>query len=76
MNNRKQGSNGCVDTFEDEEQIRRMVSFQVQEIVDEDRHGVPRTGTGGCIGEEEDTEGKYILERDKQNGYELESNYV
>ncbi len=24
-------SNGCVDTLEDEEQIRRMVSFQVQE---------------------------------------------
>ncbi len=56
MNNRKQGSNGCVDTLEDEEQIRRMVSFQVQEIVDEDRHRVPRTGTGGCIGEEEDEE--------------------
>ncbi len=25
---------------------------------------------------EDDTEGKYILERDKQNGYVLESNYV
>ncbi len=40
-------SNGCVDTLENEEQIRRMVSFQVQEIVDGDRRGVSRTGTGG-----------------------------
>ncbi len=46
--------NGCVDTLEDEEQIRRMVSFQVQEIVDGDRRGVSRTGTGGGFGEEED----------------------
>ncbi len=79
-------NSGCDDTSESEEQIRQMVFLLVQEIVDEDRHGVPRTGTGGCIGEEEDrgrggnteddTEGKYILERDQQNGYVLESNYV
>ncbi len=79
-------NSGCDDTSESEEQIRQMVFLLVQELVDEDRHGVPRTGKGGCIGEEEDrgrggnteddTEGKYILERDKQNGYVLESNYV
>ncbi len=42
MNSRKQVSNGC-----DEEQIRQMVSIQVQEIVDGDRCGILRTGTGG-----------------------------
>ncbi len=70
MNNRKQVNRGCDDTSERKEQIRQMVSLQVQEIVDGDRRGVPRTGTGGGIGEEEDrgrggdteddTEGKYI----------------
>ncbi len=47
MNSRKQVSNGCDDTLEGEEQSRRMVSFQVQEIVDGDRRGILRTGTGG-----------------------------
>ncbi len=47
MNSRKQVSNGFDDTLEGDEQIRPMVSFQVQEIVDGDRRG----------GEEEDTEG-------------------
>ncbi len=45
-------SNRHDDTLEGEEQIRQMVSFQVQEIVDGDRHGVLRTGTGGCVGED------------------------
>ncbi len=40
-------SNGCDDTLEGEEQIRQMVSIQVQEIVDGDRCGILRTGTGG-----------------------------
>ncbi len=38
-------NSGCDDTSESEEQIRQMVFLLVQEIVDEDRHGVPRTGT-------------------------------
>ncbi len=57
MNSRKQVSNGFDDTLEGDEQIRPMVSFQVQEIVDGDRRGGSWTGTGGWIGEEEDTEG-------------------
>ncbi len=40
-------SNGFDDTLEGDEQIRPMVSFQVQEIVDGDRHGGSWTGTGG-----------------------------
>ncbi len=40
MNSRKQVSNRYDDTLEGEEQIRQIVSFQVQEIVDGDRRGV------------------------------------
>ncbi len=47
MNSRKQVSNGFDDSLEGEEQIRPMVSFQVQEIVDGDRRGGSWTGTGG-----------------------------
>ncbi len=54
MNSRKQVSNEFDDTLEGDEQIRPMVSFQVQEIVDGDRRGGSWTGTGGWIGEEED----------------------
>ncbi len=78
MNSRKQVCNGCDDTLEGEEQIRQMVSIQVQEIVDGDRRGILRTGTGGWCGEEvdggrgahteDDTRGKYIYVRLKQNG--------
>ncbi len=46
-NSRKQVCSGCDDTLEGEEQIRQMVSIQVQEIVDGDRRGILRTGTGG-----------------------------
>ncbi len=35
------------DSLEGDEQIRPMVSFQVQEIVDGDRRGRSWTGTGG-----------------------------
>ncbi len=47
MNSRKQVSNGCDDTLEGEEQIRQMLSIQVQEILDGDRRGILRAGTGG-----------------------------
>ncbi len=40
-------SNGYDDILEGEEQIRPMVFFQVQEIVDGDRRGISWTGTGG-----------------------------
>ncbi len=47
-------SNGYDDTFKGDEQIRPMVSFQFQEIVDGYKRGETWTGTGGWIGEEED----------------------
>ncbi len=40
-------SNEFDDTLEGDEQIRPMVSFQVQEIVDGDRRRGSWTGTGG-----------------------------
>ncbi len=47
-------SNGYDDTFKCDEQIRPMVSFQFQEIVDGDKLGESWTGTGGWIREEEE----------------------
>ncbi len=41
MNSREQVSNGYDDTSTGDEQIRSMVSFQFQEIVDGDKHGDP-----------------------------------
>ncbi len=40
-------SNGFDDTLEGDEQIRPMVSFKIQEIVDGDRRGGSWTETGG-----------------------------
>ncbi len=40
-------SNGFEDTLEGDEQIKPMVSSQVQEIVDGDRRGGSWNGTGG-----------------------------
>ncbi len=47
-------SNGYDDVFKGDEQIRPMVSFQFQEILEGDKRGESWTGTGGRIREEED----------------------
>ncbi len=61
------------DTLEGEEQIRQMVSFQVQEIVDGDGRGVLRTGTGGCVGEEDEEETLRMTQK-VSNKYNSENN--
>ncbi len=54
MNSREQVSNGYDDTSTGDEQIRSMVSFQFQEIVEGDKRGESWTGTGGRMDDEED----------------------
>ncbi len=54
MKSREQVSNGYDDTSTGDEQIRSMVSFQFQEIVEGDKRGESWTGTGRWIREEED----------------------
>ncbi len=67
-------SNRYDDTLEGEEQIRQMVSFQVQEIVDGDGRGVIRTGTRGCVGEEENVEETLRMTQKVSNKYNSENN--
>ncbi len=47
-------SSGYDDTFKGDEQIKPIVSFQFQEIVDGDTRGESWTGAGGWDREEED----------------------
>ncbi len=74
MNSRKQVSNRYDDTLEGEEQIRQIVSFQVQEIVDGDRRGVLEQEDVSERRRTEDEEETLRMTQKVSNQYNLDNN--